>query len=216
LENQIRIIYEDDDLLALYKPNGILVEGVSSGEGTLSDWVKSQYHPGVRALHRIDRDTTGLVLFAKNSKWNREFSEMFEKKRIRKEYWVIVNGNWDSRISKVESMIRRTEDGKWENSSQQGKDAKTTFRVLGKSGSYTWLQALPKSGRTHQLRLHCLKAGYPIIGDRFYSDDSTNPFLLHARALALKHPANEREIQVKADPPEFWQRWLRPFTDNLP
>ncbi len=214
MEDRIRVVYEDEDLLALDKPNGLLVEGIVSGESTLTDWAISHSNPGVRPLHRIDRDTSGLVLFAKNSKWNRKWADLFERKRIRKEYWAIVKGDWDPRRNKVETKIHRTAEGKWENHRELGKEAKTTFRVLGKNGSYTWIQALPKTGRTHQIRLHCIEAGCPIVGDRFYSDDQVNPLLLHARGLRFLHPAGMGEVQLNAEAPPNWLKWLIAFPDK--
>lgn len=180
----------------------------------MSDWAVFHSNSGARPLHRIDRDTSGLVLFAKNSRWNREFSEMFEKKRIRKEYWAIVNGNWDPSRNKVETKIHRTSQGGWETHPELGKKAKTTFRVLGKNDTHTWLQALPKTGRTHQIRLHCLEGSCPIVGDRFYSDDHGNPLLLHAHSLRFLHPAGTGEIRLKADVPPYWAQWLRKFPKN--
>ncbi len=199
-------------MLAIDKPSGLLVEGLGSGESTLTDWVGSYLNSGARPLHRIDRDTSGLVLFAKNSKWNRYFSELFEKKRIRKEYWAIVMGLWDPRRNKVETKIRRTSEGNWENHPEHGKDAKTTFRILGKTISHTWIQALPKTGRTHQIRLHCLEGGCPIVGDRFYSKDDGNPLLLHAHGLRFLHPAGTGEIRLESDVPSYWRNWLRKFS----
>ncbi len=214
LENRIKVVYEDEDILALNKPNGLLVEGIVSGERTLTDWAIAHSNPRARALHRIDRDTSGLVLFAKNSKWNRELTDLFERKRIRKEYWAIVKGAWDPRRNKVETKIRRTAEGKWENHREQGKEAKTTFRVLGQDQTCTWIQALPKTGRTHQIRLHCLEAGCPIVGDRFYSDDRANPLLLHARGLRFLHPAGTGEVQLNAVAPSYWANWLSIFPNS--
>lgn len=191
-----------------------MVEGIVSGEETLSDWAMSHSNSEARPLHRIDRDTTGLVLFAKNSRWNREFAEMFEKKRIRKEYWAIVKGDWDPRINKIETKIRRTPEGNWESNHEQGKEAKTTFRVMGKDGIHTLIQALPKTGRTHQIRLHCVEAGCPIVGDRFYSDDQENPLLLHAHGLRFLHPAGTGEVIVNADVPAYWANWLSAFSKS--
>tara|TARA_B100000212_G_scaffold333263_3_gene302504 strand:+ start:3687 stop:4376 length:690 start_codon:yes stop_codon:yes gene_type:complete len=202
------VVFEDEDLLILDKPQGVLVEGFNSGEGTLADWVKDYLGNHSRPLHRLDRDTSGLVLFAKNQKWNRKLSELFDKKKIRKEYWTIVVGSWDKRTNKVETKIRPLSEGRWENSVDIGKPSKTTFRVLGSDSEYSWIQALPKTGRTHQIRLHCLEAGHPIVGDRFYSSDRTNALMLHAHSLGFRHPNGSGDVRVSVDPPEFWHHWL--------
>lgn len=211
MDDSLKIVFEDSDLLAVDKPRGLLVEGFEGGERSLESLVREYVGPRGRALHRLDRDTTGVVLFAKNSKWNRALSELFEKKRIRKEYWAIVSGNWDKRINKVDTRICRQENGRWRNSKTEGKAALTTFRVLGREGERSWVQALPKTGRTHQIRLHCLAAGCPIVGDRFYSDDDSNPLLLHARSLSFPHPNGGGEVRLTSDPPEDWCKWLKVF-----
>ena len=212
MDKLLKIVFEDDDLLVLDKPHGVLVEGFKDGERTLSDFVKDYSGELTRAVHRLDRGTTGLVLFAKTSKWNRALSEMFEKKRVRKEYWAIVRGEWDKRVNKVESLIGRVEGGRWGNLAEGGKLSVTTFHVLGRNEHFSWVQALPKTGRTHQIRLHCLKAGFPIVGDPFYSDDKENPLLLHARSLSFAHPNGEGDLRLEVDPPQYWETWLHSFS----
>ncbi|MDG2167304.1 MAG: RluA family pseudouridine synthase [Opitutales bacterium] len=204
----MKIVFEDADLLAVDKPRGILVEG---DEHSLEVQVRDYAGVRSRALHRLDRDTTGVVLFAKNSKWNRALAELFEKKRIRKEYWAIVRGSWNKSINKIDTCINRKDSGRWENSKSEGKAALTTFRVLGRTSDFSWVQALPKTGRTHQIRLHCLAAGCPIVGDRFYSDDKCNPLLLHAKSLSFPHPNGGGELRMQSEASEDWSEWLSVF-----
>ena len=196
------------------KPPGVLVDQSVSKEASLSDCVASYAQRSVRSLHRLDRDTSGLVMFALNAKWNRQFSELFEKKRIRKAYWVVVRGDWDGRITKVDTNIASFAPGRFCNHPTSGKPAVTTFRKMDSVEGYSWIQALPKTGRTHQIRLHCVEAGYPIVGDRFYSDDSSNPLLLHARSLAFKLPSSSRELSLVAEPPVSWKPWLERFENR--
>ena len=208
LDDPLNIVFEDADLLAIDKPRGLLVEGFEKGEETLADQVRRYAGDRSRPLHRLDRETTGIVLFAKNSKWNRALAELFEKKRIRKEYWAIARGSWDKRINKIDTRIRSLGSGRWGNSKTEGKAALTTFRVLGRTERFSWVQALPKTGRTHQIRLHCVAAGCPIVGDRFYSDDKSNPLLLHARSLSFSHPGGSGELKLESEPPSDWGKWL--------
>ena len=105
MKDLLKIVYEDEDLLVANKPPGILVDRPLSEETSLSDLVASYAQRSVRPLHRLDRDTSGLVMFALNAKWNRYFSELFEKKRVRKAYWAIVKGDWDGRITKIDTNI---------------------------------------------------------------------------------------------------------------
>ncbi len=206
-----RIVYEDDDLLALEKPPGALVEGVEDGERTLTDWASEICGWSARPLHRLDRETTGLVLFAKNSRWNSQLSALFEKRRIRKEYWVIVRGQWDRTRRIVETHIRALGGGRFECHDDDGKPSRTTFRPLEVAPSHSWMQALPKTGRTHQIRLHCAYAGCPIAGDRLYSEDSAGPLLLHARSLRFPHPNGSGIIALEAEPPGYWAKWIEPL-----
>ena len=187
----------------------MLVEQSVSEEVSMEGLAASHVRRKVRALHRLDRDTSGLVMFALNARWNRYFNELFEKKRIRKSYWAIVRGDWDGRITKIETNIAPASPGRFCNHSERGKPAVTTFRKLGSADGYSWIQALPKTGRTHQIRLHCLEAGFPIVGDRFYSGDAANPLLLHARNLDLELPAGSRKLSLQAEPPSSWRPWLK-------
>jgi len=195
----------------LNKEPGILIEQPISEEISLSGLAASYARRSVRPLHRLDRDTSGLVMFALNAKWNRYFSELFERKRIRKSYWAIVKGDWDGRITKIDTNIAPISPGRFCAHPSKGKPAVTTFRKLDSADGYSWIQALPKTGRTHQLRLHCLEAGYPIVGDRFYAKDFLNPLLLHARSLAFELPTGSRKLSLSAEPPDCWKPWLERF-----
>ena len=211
LRDSLNIVYEDEDLLVANKPSGILVDQPVTEELSLSDLVAFYAQRNVRPLHRLDRDTSGLVMFALNAKWNRYFSELFKKKRIRKSYWVIVRGDWDGSITKIDTNIAQVSPGRFCSHRTEGKPAVTTFRKMDSADGYSWIQALPKTGRTHQIRLHCLEAGYPIVGDRFYSDDSQSPLLLHAQSLGFELPSRARKLSLSADPPDSWKPWLKMF-----
>ncbi len=205
-----QVVYEDEDLLAVNKPPGVLVEGASSESETLESWVEAFSSRPARPLHRLDRDTSGLVLFARNARWNREWNRLFEEKRIRKEYWAIVSGLWDRGVNRIEAAIERIGEGRYA-CGPGGKAAKTTFRVLGRDASHSWIQALPKTGRTHQIRLHCLEAGHPIVGDRFYAPGSGDQLALHGRRLQFAHPNGSNGMDIVAEPPAFWDEWLSRF-----
>ena len=207
----LKIVYEDEDVLVVNKPPGILVDRPLSEETSLSDLVASYAQRRVRPLHRLDRDTSGLVMFALNAKWNRYFSELFEKKRVRKAYWAIVKGDWDGQITKIDRNLAPASPGRFRCHPTEGKPAITTFRKVDSTDGYSWIQALPKTGRTHQIRLHCLEAGYPVVGDRFYSCDSHNPLLLHAQSLDFGLPSGARRLSLTADPPASWKPWLELF-----
>ena len=113
MKDLLKIVYEDEDVLVVNKSPGILVDRPLSEETSLSDLVASYAQRRVRPLHRLDRDTSGLVMFALNAKWNRYFSELFEKKRVRKAYWAIVKGDWDGQITKIDRNLAPASPGRF-------------------------------------------------------------------------------------------------------
>ena len=211
MSQALEILFEDADLIAVEKPRGVLVESFEGGEESLADRVVANVDSRARPLHRLDRETTGVVLFAKNARWNRELAGLFENKRIRKEYWAIVRGNWDKRIGRIDTNIAPIGEGRWQNSKSEGKPASTTFRLLKQAEGQAWVQALPKTGRTHQIRLHCLEAGCPIVGEAMYAQDGNAPLLLHARSLSFVHPGDREKIEVTSEAPADWEKWLKRF-----
>ena len=206
------VLFQDDDLLAVFKPRDWLTEAGDEIE-SLESWVRGKLCSKAAACHRLDKATTGVVLFRKNRKWLRELSQLFEEKRVRKEYWAIVEGFWPADLHRIETRIAPVGDGTWMNSEREGKLAKTTFRILGRTTSRTWLQILPKTGRTHQIRLHCSYAGFPISGDRLYGSEPDASWLaLHARCLDFLHPGSGERLRIEARVPVYWEHTLAEFS----
>ncbi len=204
------ILYEDDSLIAVSKPPGLLVESAGGDEPSLLDMIVSRHGPKVRACHRLDRLTTGVVLFSKSRLMDKEIARLFEKKRIRKEYWAVVEGEWPRDCNRVETRIASLGNGVWKNVKEGGKAAISTFRVLKRNTSYTCLQVLPKTGRTHQIRLHCQSVGNPILGDPIYGKvpETSSRLALHARSIRFLHPILDEQIEIIATAPDYWQTWL--------
>lgn len=203
-------LYEDRALLAINKPPGVLVESAGGDEESLCDRVRVLFGATCLPLHRLDRDTTGVTLFCKGPSLRREMAELFEKRQARKEYWIWVEGLWPRGLNRIDAPLEPQGGGKWRVAETGGgKAARTTFRVLAQGMSRSWLQALPKTGRTHQIRLHCLLAGHPIVGDLKYGGFATREGLgLHARSLRFRHPASGKDIDIVAPAPACWKRWL--------
>jgi len=205
------LLYEDQDLVAVFKPVGWLSESVGEEE-SLESWFQSRGYPKGAVCHRLDRDTSGVILLRKDRRWARELGQLFERKRIRKEYWAIVLGVWPKGLNRVESLIAPDGKGCWRNDEVEGKPAVTTFRVLGETDGKTWIQVLPKTGRTHQIRLHCARVGCPVLGDTVYGEEASDGWMaLHARSLAFRHPRDGERIRIEAEPPEEWRPWLERF-----
>lgn len=210
------ILFEDDDLIAVSKPAGVIV-GREDDPGSLESLVSSQIGRRVFPYHRLDKLTTGIVLLGKRTSHAKAMSEAFENKTIRKAYLAVVHGKWQ--WSKVETFVWRGSDGFMAQSEQptsDGKKATTTFRALAHGAGKSLVEALPKTGRTHQIRLHCAFHGCPIIGDSVYGAEvvaasgsrvalASEPGLaLHAYRLDFKHPASGKTVFLR-DEPEQWK-----------
>ena len=203
------ILYQDDHLIVANKPAGLVTESAIEGEHSLLQQVGDLIERTPVAYHRLDKETSGCILFGRTARFNREISTLFSEKKIRKEYWAVVEGDWSKDINRVETFITPLGGGRWENRENFGKRAITTFRWLGYADSRSLVQALPKTGRTHQIRLHCLHGGCPVAGDSLYGPPGTDgPLMLHARKLTFRHPSDGRTIETEAEPPGYWDDWL--------
>jgi 23S rRNA pseudouridine955/2504/2580 synthase len=211
---EISVIYEDDFLLAVNKPAGLSVHAQAGLVGPdLQDLLEGQGHRHWVLLHRLDRETTGLVLLAKRRAIVPAMAQAFEEHRIRKSYWAVVVGQWPKTCQRIETYIGEDRQGRWCNVAVGGKIARSTFRVLGRSADTSWLEVLPKTGRTHQIRLHCHHAGHPVLGDaRYGSAQADRMMALHAHTLDFRHPATKLSVHLVAPVPDYWQSlWLSAF-----
>ncbi len=211
----LEIIYEDSHLLVVVKPSGMLVHPTKGVKrGTLanalayhlnrSDFkfeisnLKSAVRPGI--VHRLDRDTSGLMVIAKTQRALSILSRHFNRRLIRKRYVALLRGQVSADAGEIRAPIGRDPDSQphWR-VMESGKVAETRFRVMEKRGDITLIELEPVTGRTNQLRIHCAYAGHPILGDKLYGDYGlkNNPLLtesairlcLHASELAFHHPA---------------------------
>jgi len=190
----LRVLYKDDDLLLIDKPAGLLTEGDAS---SLESLVQSVYDERARALHRLDRGTSGVLAFSLRRLHHASFVELWEKRRIKKTYWAAVEGAWPASLRNLEG-----ED-------LEGRAMQSRVSVLSTHARYTRLELSPLTGRRHQLRIQCANAGHPIVGDTRYGakahegfDDS---FALHARSLEFVHPVTKEKLKIVAEVPAEWQ-----------
>lgn len=206
------ILFEDEHLLALNKPSGLLTEGGGDREEDLEQFATRLCGKPVHCCHRLDRLTSGVVLLRKTARFNAGFAAIFEKHQVRKLYWAIVEGEWPAGLNRVETLIAAAGPGRFANVTSGGKAAVSTFQVLGTvpQENLTWLSVLLKTGRTHQIRLHCQHAGCPVVGDPVYGSGKPADFFgLHARELKLRHPGTNEELQFIAPPPRDWPAWVQ-------
>lgn len=216
MKTEPELLFEDNALIVVNKPSGWLAEGGGERERDVEQFVSEKTGRDAHCCHRLDRLTSGIVVLRVGRRCLKELAEQFESGRIRKEYWLLVEGLWEKRRQRVESRIGPVGDGVWANVKSGGKLAASTFRVLGldPERGVSWVSGLLKTGRTHQLRLHALKAGCPVLGDPLYGrgrDDAL--FGLHGRSLRMRHPGTGEGLAFEADPPTEWQQWLGRFMD---
>lgn len=211
---QQAVLYKDEDVLAINKPPGLAVQGgtgLARHLDAMLDALRFGSPERPRLVHRLDRDTTGVLLLARHVRAAADLAEAFRRKDCRKLYWAVVVGVPKPAAGRIELALSKLPGRAGERMApdEDGKDAITEYRVLDHAGrQVAWLELQPLTGRTHQLRAHCAAIGTPILGDRKYG--GTAAFLpaqptaarlhLHARSIALRR-ADGRRIEVTAPPP---------------
>ena len=219
------VVYEDERLIALNKPAGLAVQGGSGTvrhvDGLLDALARKGERP--KLVHRLDRDTSGLLVVARTAAAARELSFAFQQHRVRKLYWALLLKGPERNVGLIdlplakegpsgqEKMRHRAHEDDPDNA---GRNARTRFMVLARAGKVAaWTALMPLTGRTHQLRAHAALIGCPIVGDGKYGGKAAHPtgapkaLMLHARELELPGPGKGR-LRLSADPPP-------PFRDGL-
>ena len=209
------ILYEDDSLLALNKPSGFSSVPESERLPDLSTEVQ-KYFEGryISLLHRLDKDTSGILLFAKNKVHESRYLEQFRTHSIKKTYIARVYGNLKLRKGKILTHIGLKETrggvGKWGNVTQgQGKEALTFYKTLKEYKDSSLVELRPVTGRTHQLRVHMASMGHPILGDSIYGTNqslkiSAERLMLHAFKISIKHALRDMLLEIEAPLPEIF------------
>ena len=193
------VIYEDDNVIVLDKPAGLLsmAKGEYCPEKTLEDF-------GL-LVHRLDRDTSGVVILAKNVEVQKFLRKQFQDRKTHKTYYAIVSGRPKLDAARVDLPIAR--DLKRPTTFRvdpNGKASETYYRVLKSDGKHSLVELKPTTGRTHQLRVHMKYLGHPIIGDPVYGDEDAARLFLHAKALEITLPGGERRV-FEADLPQDFE-----------
>ena len=194
----LKPIYEDDNVIVLNKPAGLLsmAKGEFTTEPTLEDY-------GL-LVHRLDRDTSGVVILAKNEATQSFLRKQFQDRKTHKTYYAIVEGRPKLDEAKIDLPIERSiKSPTTFIVSPSGKPSVTFYKVLKSDGKYSLLELKPVTGRTHQLRVHLKYLGHPILGDRVYGDKEADRLFLHAKNLEITIPVGERKTFEAPLPKEF-------------
>ena len=223
----LEIIYEDAHLLAINKPAGMVVHpAVGNWTGTFVNALlyhcthlspQDSLRPGI--VHRLDKETTGVLLAAKDELTQRKLVEAFAARKVEKEYLAICVGNPGNR--RIEGNIGRHPTRRKEMAivKEKGKEAKTLCTTVAYNELLSLVKLVPHTGRTHQLRVHMQSIGFPILGDTVYGSASSNTKfdihrqLLHAYRLCFIHPITKEEIELKAPIPQDISKFIQLIVD---
>ena len=219
----VDIVYEDDDIIVVNKPKGMVVHpGNGNPDGTLVNAIMAhcedslsgiggEIRPGI--VHRIDKDTSGLLVIAKNDKAHINLSEQIKNRQVNKIYVALVKGIISENEATINMPIGRSKkDRKKMAVDKNGKEAVTHFKVIKRYNKYTYIKVKIDTGRTHQIRVHMSNIGYPIVGDIVYSNGK-NDFgiegqMLHAKELEFKHPITGKLMHFEAPLPKYFEEIL--------
>ena len=236
-EYPIDVIYKDEDFAIINKPRGIISHPAKGNYNktivniilnTFQNEIKGSVdplRPGI--VHRLDKDTTGVMIIPFNEYAHWKIAEQFQARTIKKEYIAITWGSFDKESGMLENFLNRNKRNpiKFE-VSNEGKRATSEFELIKRGKCLSIVKFLPKTGRTHQIRVHCKELGYPIFGDELYSGgikkskeyskDSNiqlnkyhsrvGGFCLHAESIAFNHPASGKKVTFKADPDKYFEQ----------
>ena len=205
------ILYEDDDVIVVNKPSGLLThaKGGLSDEPTVAEIIRPKTsfatdtdRPGI--VHRLDRDTSGLLIIAKNPESAAHLQRQFAERTAKKTYIALTDGKPKLNAAKIDLPIGRNPSAPSTfRIDPNGKPAQTTYHVLVENDAQSLVELKPTTGRTHQLRVHLAHLNAPILGDRVYGKSSDCRMMLHAQKLEITLPSGERKIFEAAIPDEF-------------
>ena len=219
------IIYEDADLLVINKASGMVVHPAPGHyTGTLVNALLYRFdlnsgeanRPGI--VHRLDKDTSGLMLVAKNEFTHEKLSEMIGKKDVERKYLAIVDGLIKHDTGTIDAPIGRDPNNrqKMAVTDINGKDSITHFKVLERFDNNTFIECILETGRTHQIRVHMNYIGFPINNDPLYGRGKSTEFgqMLHSYSIKFNHPRTGKELSFRVDPPKEFMDKLNELTQN--
>lgn len=223
----IEIVYEDDDVIVVNKPQGMVVHpSMGHPDGTLVNAllyhadslssINDVVRPGI--VHRIDKDTSGLLMVAKNDAAHIALQDELKERKTLRKYVALVHGVIPHEKGKIDAPIGRSKENRQKQAIiSDGKEAVTHFTVLERFLDYTLIECVLETGRTHQIRVHMDYIGYPIAGDPLYGPKKTlegNGQFLHAKTLAFTHPVSGELLTFDSELPEIFKETLKKLQNN--
>jgi 23S rRNA pseudouridine1911/1915/1917 synthase len=226
MKYRLEVLYEDNHIIAVNKDTGELVQGDKTGDKTLADevkeYIKRKYKkPGdvfLGIVHRIDRPTSGVVLFARTSKALTRLNQMFADKEIKKTYWAIVDARPPTESGRLVHWMKKNEEKNKSNVFDKckgsAKEAIMNYKLIVSFTNYHLLEVDLETGRHHQIRGQLARIGCHIKGDLKYGAKRSNPdggISLHSRAISFIHPVKKEPITITATPPEdnLWNEFMQ-------
>jgi 23S rRNA pseudouridine1911/1915/1917 synthase len=222
----VRILYEDDAVIAIDKPAGLIVHaGAGAHSGTLVNrlvhhfqtlsGVGGELRPGI--VHRLDKDTSGVLLVAKTDVAHRNLAEQFAGRKVEKIYLALVHGRVRDETGRITRPIARDPVRRIRMTVRlgSGRSALTEYRVRERLDKFTYLQVRIGTGRTHQIRVHMASEGHPVAGDRLYGAPPAQRMFLHASRIAFTSPATGQPVTVESPLAGELEQWLAHLRNNL-
>lgn len=223
----IDIVYEDDDVMVINKKSGVVVHPAPGNySGTLVNGlmylskdlshVNGEFRPGI--VHRIDKDTSGLLIVAKNDKAHRILAEELKEKKVKRKYIALVSGVINHDVGEIDAPIGRdpSDRKKMCVTSTNSKDAITHFRVLERYKNASLVECELETGRTHQIRVHMKYINHPVINDPVYGKNNHGEFgqLLHAKEITFTHPTTKEVMTFSCEVPEEFNKILEEYKEE--
>ena len=223
---KLDIVFEDDDIIIINKPSGMvvhpgngnykntLVNGLMYYTNNLSD-LNGYFRPGI--VHRIDKDTSGLIIIAKNNKTHELLSKYFQNKTIERTYIALIKGVLNTDNATIDAPIGRSEKDrkKMAVTSKNSKKAVTHLKVLKRYKEYTLVKLKLETGRTHQIRVHMAYIGHPVYNDPVYTNDKCSEFgqFLHSYSMDFVHPITNEKMHFECELPDYFTDFLDCLTE---
>jgi len=215
-EVPFEVLYEDPEFLIILKPSGIITHPVGRQrrktllQGILFKYPELKHWPGLGKpglVHRLDRETSGIMIVARNASSQKNIMQQFEKRAVSKTYLAVVAGIVKN-SGTIEAPIKRNDIHRTIFSvSPDGRKAKTYFRAVKNFKNYSLLLIRPYTGRTHQIRVHMAHIGFPVAGDKKYGGEDTRRIMLHAYSISFNHPASGKRVYFKTEFPEDFKNF---------